>query len=203
MPANRFTKSHRLTEKQFIGIVCDFVIGRNAAACAERVQVSSKSVRRYYGLLRERLIEDESISGWMGGGAGILPDAEDPVWGAIKTCLMDCPANTAQPVSDEYDPHFYHAKREKAAKFERLMQKKALKCETCPFENAFVIDPSFMQTLAFHQASIRGASEGSFRGFYFESMFRNNIGTASRKFPDNPHSEIVGLFLASCKRQPI
>lgn len=188
-PKNRYCLNTKLGEEEFVQAVHAFMDGMGAAALARANGRSERAMRTLYARLRERIMEDAYLSGWMGGGPGKLPPADDPVWPMIHECMSACPALITTYTSTSpghvtkfrgLDPEGAHKQR--VLSFDRKTH--GIECQSCPLGKPFRFDITVREEWGKHELRTGGIPRDNFKPHYFEIMFRTNIRVKNTKFPE-------------------
>lgn len=207
-PKNRYCRNTKLTEDEFSQAVEAFMSGMGAAALSRMNGRSERAMRSLYSRIRERLMSDGTLTGWMGGGTDQLPDAEDPIWPMIYDCMADCPALVTSYVSASpgyvtqfrgVDPDGDHTQR--SLTFERKTHGTA--CNSCPLGLQFQFDRTVREEWGKHELRIGGIPRDNFKPHYFEIMLRTNIRVKSRKFPEIVRTFSAALILDRLTNAPL
>ena len=199
MNKNRFLKSQRLSEQEFTGVAYDYLLGANATSCAERLSVSEKTVRKYYGLIRQRLIEDVRILEF----SKTLPAASHAVWQDIAHCCFECPSNadSVHKTSEDQLGLFLSGKEEE--KRNPISRKiKLTKCAQCPFEVPFELAYRIRLLIDLKRAAMRDPKSEEFKEEYVEAMMRSLMLSGSSTWMIN-HNLVANMLLQSCEINPL
>ncbi len=202
---NRYCRNTKFSEEEFAQALGDFMGGLGAAACAKNVRRSERSVRDMFSRFRDRLMEDEMLTGWMGGGK--LPATDDPVWPAIYDCLFHCRAYVDDRVYSsptyvaEYrgvEPDGDHS--QKVLTFVR--QRRGTKCTTCPIRLQFKFDVLVREVMGKHMLRVGGIPRENFKPHYFEIMLRAALTIKNKKFRP-PQGFDQGYILRRLAEDPL
>lgn len=199
MPANRFLKSHQLSEVEFYGIVYDFILGVNAMACSERIGVGVKSVRNKYKKLRYRVGNDSRISGPLAS----LPPEDDSVWQALHFCIFECLGN----VDKDYNinPHnigMFLSSKDVGKDVKVVGKDRKTKCEKCPLDEPFEMNENLHYTLQLQRAAMKGYGGDSFRNYYIEAVLRS-VALQNRGKKSTTFNQYAKAILDSCYKEPL
>lgn len=198
MPHNRFTTSHKIPEQDFVGIVYDFVLGVNAARCAERIKRSEKSVRRHYANIRKRYVELI-----LSGSPLSMAGPNDPVWQLIYDCLFNCPNSLEKKYKlDEIDLHPLISSTHSKLQFRIPKKTKLGHCAGCPLIHPFEIDEDVLFEICRLRSSMRGFRKSDFGYYFFECFFRVSLDRNRGENTLTPNI-IVADLLSSFREKPI
>lgn len=208
VPRNRYCRNTKLSEGEFVRVVEGFMEGKGAAALARETGRTERAMRSLFQRLRERIMTDDFLSGWMGGGHGELPPADDPVWPLMHDCLLNCPAEADGFTSTSpayvtqfrgFDPDGDH--RQRSLTFVR--KKKGVTCKSCPIGRNFDFDIAVREELGKHELRTGGIPRDAFKPHYFEIMFRTNIRVKNSKFPEGVRGMNAATILDRLKSDPL
>lgn len=205
---NRYCRRTKLSEDEFEALVQCWFEGRSAEAAARQIGRTARTVRPLYSRLRKRIMVDETLTGWMGGGAGRLPDEADSIWSAIYDCLIDCPAYQDERTyrSPEYveDYRGYTSRdghTQRTLSFVRQIRK--TECQRCPIKLDFEFYNEVAAEIGRHTLRTAGIPRETFKEHYFEIMLRVNLEFRSTKF-EQPGDHIdAGKILHSLEVDPL
>ena len=88
--SNPLFKNSRLTKEQTELLVSEFCFDYQGAQIARVIGVSQRSMYDQYLRLKIRQVEDPSVTNGLPVKFKDLPEADDPVWQAIRQCLIYC-----------------------------------------------------------------------------------------------------------------
>ncbi len=224
--ANRFTKSDQISEPDFVVILTNFLLGFPASKLtgSSQVEATLPTVQKYYRLIRARLIDDETLCAWMGGGPNkLLPD-DDPTWTEIYECVFSCktailnhiPIPSSDAIDEELPPPlsvadqiFYsycirmgHSKIPKKFNVPFIYSKTT--CQNCPLEyEPDIAFHLYINELLTMRAVYQGIPKKSFKKYFFEAALRVNLRTANSKYRPMTLTDFIALFLVSCEANKI
>lgn len=187
-PKNRYCRNTKLSEDEFVRVIEGYMTGRGAAAIGRDLGRSERAMRTLIDRIRLRIMNDDYLSGWMGGGKGVLPPEDDAVWPLIYDCMSSCPAEKDAYTSTSpayvsqfrgFDPD--GDQRQRALSFVR--KKKVQDCRNCPINASFKFDITVREEWGKHELRTGGIPRTKFKPHYFEIMFRTNIRVKSTKYP--------------------
>lgn len=206
-PKNRYCRNTKLDEDEFKQVATAFFAGLGAAATARNMARSERSIRDMFARLRERLMSDAALTGWMGGGDQ-LPDADDPIWRAIYDCLGYCPAYVDDRVysSPEYVSDFrgYRLGDENSQETLTFVRKKhGSKCTRCPIALKFDFDISVREEWGRHELRMGGIPRDNFKPHYFEIMFRTNTRIQNSKFGEASKYLTLDAVFKRLEQEPL
>lgn len=182
--------------------------GLGAAALARRNGRSERAMRTLFARLRERIMVDAYLSGWMGGGIDTLPPGDDPIWMAIYDCMGHCPALLPTYVSTTpaYVSQFRgHAPdenhKQRVLSFTRYQQ--GSDCHSCPIKLCFRFDVNIREEWGKHELRTGGIPRANFKPHYFEIMFRANIRVKNSKFASASQLMNAAIILNRLAEDPL
>lgn len=207
-PKNRYCRNTKLSEDEFAQAVSAFMDGLGAAALARKNGRSERAMRSLFTRIRERIMSDEHLSGWMGGGSDKLPPGDDRIWPLIYDCMAGCNAlitsytSTSPAYVSQFrgvDPEGDHTQR--VLTFDRKTH--GTDCTNCPLGFQFRFDRTVREEWGKHELRTGGIPRSNFKPHYFEIMFRTNIRVKNTKFPEASRRMSTAVILDRFTEEPL
>ncbi|MGJ8534870.1 MAG: helix-turn-helix transcriptional regulator [Alphaproteobacteria bacterium] len=202
MPYNRFTKSQKIGETEFVGIVFDFALGMTPAACAERIGISEKTIRKYFKKIQETLYTSfiEHADSKFNSIFLTLTDAD---WEKVYFCMFECPNNVNEDYSFvEFDINPLLSTKLRSKRFRVPKGKRLGACTKCELLHPFDIDEELAFHIAFRMNTARGSNKSKFGDVFLNEFLRHSSLTLT---PDTDRNAIlvVRSILIQCQKKPL
>lgn len=192
---NRYCHGTKIDEETFVTLLKAWLSWMSAAGAATRTGLSPNTTERMYKLIRNRLLEDEILTGWMGGGAYRLPPAQDEVWQALYDCIYQCPAvhivkELKSAVLNEASSGSQISERRRQ-KITVAYTRQIVTCTSCYLQDSYRLNFLIRIQFAKHRAKLGGIPRSNFKPHFFEVMYRINhqkrrhSGEVSAEFDDH------------------
>ncbi|MEO1660107.1 MAG: hypothetical protein AAFR51_03905 [Pseudomonadota bacterium] len=156
-------------------------------------------------------MNDETISGWMGGGFGSLPETAHPIWGKLYDCILECPAYRSLysdiPIRSPQDGDTTLEHRKYLPKLSMIAQydsnsRKARCQKPCPIEIHFDISHRVYRVLGKMLSVYGQIPRENFKEWFFEANFRVNTRFDNIKYR-GAEPWTFGKFLAVLEKEPL
>ncbi len=213
MPKNRYTKSQRISEPDFIEILMGVLIGCTNSRIGELVTAKKTAISNHANKIIDRIISDESVSGWMRGGGSALPSDDDLFWSSLHECLVNCKseqystAPCSAPHADYTDILASSEINKKRTAKVLAGSRKRKACENCKIAAGGVFNDlmrSFFVHYYLHEIAIRNPKENAeYKRAFLLASLRCNLFTANDRFAEHSLSSFVSCFLQSCEMNKV
>ena len=189
---NRYCRYTNLSEDKFRSLIHAWFRLDSVAQAADAAEVDEETARRFFQRIRQRVMNDEEISGWMGGGTDRYPETGDPSWELIYECLIECPRyeETAieMPIPDTVrvkynipDRHQYMNKFMVMGLYDRF---ETTHCYACPMQREMALDRMIFTYIGLYMLKFGSIPKKNFKEWFFEINFRINVQSKHTKYHD-------------------